>query len=108
MPTVEQVIKALKGNEPYVESIFLRGGCYQFHLFLRTIFPAALPLISSADDHVISLIDGIGYDVTGVVETDDYREMTASDVAIASDWSFSKTQALSLGECRFCEEPILI
>lgn len=108
MPTVEQVIQAIKGNEHYVERIFLRGGCYQFHLFLRTIFPSALPLINSANDHVISVINGIGYDITGAVEIDDYRAMTASDLAIAKEWTFSKTQALSLGECQFCGEPILI
>ncbi len=108
MLSVEKIITALKGSEPYIEVIFLQGGCYQFHVFLREIFPGAVPLINSSKDHVISLINGIGYDISGVVDISGYQHMTASDEAAAKEWSFSKEQALSIGECRFCEEPILV
>ena len=52
------VINALKRSDSYIESIYMNGGCYQFYLFLKVIFPQAVPFINKAKDHVVSEIDG--------------------------------------------------
>lgn len=104
---IEMFIAQLKGGEPYVEAIFLNGGCYTFHLVLKFLYPAAVPLISATKDHVITKIDRHYYDITGAVCADGYAEMSADDVVEAEKWSFSRNHVISLGECKHCAEPII-
>lgn len=103
-----ELITALRNTDGYIETIFLKGGCYQLHLFLIVIFPYAVPLINAERDHVISKIGQTCYDITGEVSGTGYSYLDQADLELVKTWSFSKKALLSLGECQFCEEPILI
>ena len=102
------LINALKETDKYIEVIFLNGGCYRFHLFLKKIFPEAMPYINKDKNHVITEYKGVFYDVTGEVSGNGYTKMTKKDVEMASFWSFSKMMCLSVNNCPNCGEPILI
>jgi hypothetical protein len=107
---IEKVIEALRDGDRCIESIFTMGGCYKFYLFLKSIYPDATPYISIDKGHVVTAVHDELYDINGMVSADEYDNyslMTDDDIAEAKNWSFSRTHALSLGECKYCEEPIL-
>lgn len=45
--------------------VYAQGGCYQFHLILRRVFPAMRPF--SDQNHCVSELGGHYYDITGEV-----------------------------------------
>ena len=47
--------------------------CFAFHRLLKTQFPEALPYYNG--DHVVSLIEGELFDMSGLVEPDRYLPM---------------------------------
>jgi hypothetical protein len=102
-----ELIDALRRTDRYIETIFTQGGCYQFHIFLKRIWPEAVPFQTDEMDHVVSLIGGKFYDITGEVEGD-FHAVTEADMALMEHWSFSRSRVLSLGECPNCEEPLLV
>jgi hypothetical protein len=104
---IEKIIKTLRDGDNYIETIFTQGGCYQFHLFLKSLYPHAKPMLSEDKEHVVSLIHGDYYDITGKV-IEFYDPMSQEQIKEAESWSFSRTQFLSLGECKNCEEPLLV
>ena len=105
-PKIEDSIKLLKNCSRYIEPIMTEGSCYKFHLFLKSIYPNAIPMVE--DDHIASSIDGILYDINGVVEGGDYYTMDKQDIETAEGFSFDRNMLLSIKECPHCEEPILI
>ena len=102
------IINSLRSSEGYIEAIFLNGGCYNFHLFLKSIYPQAVPMINKEKNHVVSKINNKKYDIGGENNSEDFFDLTLCDLDTVQKWSFSKYSALSLGECKFCEEPILL
>jgi hypothetical protein len=105
---IEGVISSLRSTDRYVETIFLEGGCYKFHQFLAALFPGATALINEERDHVVTLLNHSCYDITGKVESAGYHELSGEDLSLVESWSFSRTRMLSLGECPFCEEPLIV
>ena len=101
------IINALRKSDPYIETIYTQGGCYQLHLFLKALYPEALPVLDKTFAHVGTVIDGQCYDIRGVVGWSWYV-MDNEEVAIAEKWSFARSQMLQLGECPVCEEPLLL
>ena len=102
------LITELRGTEKYIQAIFMYGGCYRFHLFLKKLFPDAVPYINTDKTHVITEYKGKFYDITGEVDPEGFSEMTREDVEMAEKWSFSSKMALSLGECPHCGESIVV
>jgi hypothetical protein len=100
------LIDALRTSDPYIATIYTKGGCYRLHLMLKQIWPDALPVINATGDHVGSLIGGEVYDINGVADWS-YRAMDDDDIAKAEQWSFAKNSMLQIGECPVCEEPIV-
>ncbi len=103
---VMRIITALRETEPYIETIYTKGGCYRLHLFLKKLYPGAIPVKNSCFDHVGSLIDGKCYDIRGLAEWDWYA-MSAEEVQAADEWCFTDHNFLLIGECPVCEEPLL-
>ena len=101
------IIVPLCSTDPYIQTIFSEGGCYRFHLFLQTLWPEATPVMCIESNHVATLIDGIAYDIDGVVAWP-YKPMTQEDIAVAEKWCFADNAFLCIGECPVCEEPILV
>ena len=107
------VINSLRESDEYIKTIFLEGGCYKFHLFLKALFPECKVMINKEMDHVITEYKGKYYDIQGELDVIDFEEsdfkyIHNDDLDIVEGWSFSGNKVLSLGECQYCEEPILI
>lgn len=103
---VMRLIIALKNTEPYVETIFTEGGCYRFHLFLKELWPEAIPVKNKDCDHVGSLIGGKCYDINGIVDWSWYA-MSVEEIEDAKRWCFTDHKMLLIGECPICEEPLV-
>jgi len=102
-------IRALWRSDRYIETIYLNGGCYQFYILLKTIYPTAEPYTSFDRNHIATKINNVLYDVTGDVDDSEWFEpLTKEQEEICKKWSFSKNNSLILAECPVCEEPITI
>lgn len=101
------LITTIRNSDGYIKAIYEQGGCYQFYLILKTVFPDAIPLMNHGKNHIVTQIDDAFFDITGEV-FGDYFEMNEVDFEVAKSWSFSKNYALSSGVCEFCGEPSLI
>jgi len=75
---IAESIKLLKDCSRYIEPIMTEGSCYKFHLFLKSLYPNAIPVLDS--DHVVSSIDGVLYDINGIVEPGAYLPMGAKAI----------------------------
>lgn len=107
---VDGIIGALRSADPYMEHIFLNGGCWNFHCFLKILYPDAQPYISKQKDHVVSKLFGRLFDITGTIPVDkesEYRPFRAKDWGIVKEWSFAKNYLLQITECPHCGEPII-
>ena len=102
-----KLISNLRDADYYMQVIFTQGACYKFHLFLKSLFPNAIALINDDKDHIVTLIDGCMYDITGKVNGS-YHPLSDSDLTLVEGWTFAGYKYLSLGECPHCEEPLLV
>ena len=100
-------IENLRETDPYIETIYMQGGCYKFHLFLKKYWPRAIPVTNAQRDHVASLIDGAAYDIKGLIDWS-YIAMDCDDISDAEKWSFTDNAFLQIGECPVCDEPLVI
>ena len=105
---IEKLINELRKTDLYIETIFMQGGCYKFHLFLKSLFPDAEPMINLERDHVVTYFKGKCYDITGKVDMEGNIYLVVCDIDLVKSWSFAKSSLLQLGECKNCEEPIVI
>lgn len=104
---IDRVVKCLRDSDRYIETIFLNGGCYRFHHFLKSMYPEAEPYMDINKGHVVTKLFGKFFDITGVLsERREWIPMTDEDREIAKEWSFSKNNFLVADECEFCGEPI--
>lgn len=103
---VIRLIDALRETEPYIETIYTKGGCFRFHLFLKRLWPNALPVKNKDFDHVGTLIDGVCYDINGVADWN-YYPMDLDEIEQAEKWCFTDHNFLLIGECPICEEPLV-
>lgn len=101
-------ITALRNSDPYIQDIYLYGGCYQFHLLLKSIYPECEPRITRQKNHIVSYYKGNYYDITGQIQNRILYPLTPKDLEIVSNWSFRKHKAIQLCKCHVCEEPIVV
>jgi hypothetical protein len=103
-----EIINSLRESDKYIEMIYLQGGCYKFHLFLKKLFTGAIPYTNTKRDHVISRIGGRFYDITGEVDNHSFHICNEQEIKMCEEWSFSKNMALRVNECPACGEPICV
>ena len=103
----ETLITALNQSDPSLPVVFMYGSCYKFHLFLKKLYPSAVPLINEKKDHVITQISGQYFDISGVVDPDGFTPISEESLTLVQGWSFHKYMLMSLGDCPSCDEPIL-
>ena len=101
-------INKIRNTDRYIEAIYTEGGCYQFHLLLKYLFPECVPMINSEANHVVTLYMGKYYDITGEIDDEDFHPMSEGEVDVAEGWSFCRTMAIQINECPACGEPIII
>ena len=102
-----QFIRLLRETDRYIETIYLNGACYRFHLLLNQFLEGARPKITRDKKHIVTYWNGKHFDITGEV-THTFLQPTPSEIRVAEAWSFHKTKALQIGECPYCEEPIIV
>jgi len=106
-----QIIEPLRDSDQYIETIYTKGSCFKFYEFLRSIFRDAIPLMSIDRNHVVTLIDGKMYDITGEIPVEQYNNylpFTRQDWNTVQQWSFYQHNILYIAECKYCGEPFTI
>lgn len=63
---VEDVIYAIRESFVGADKVYTQGSCYQFYKILKSIFPQAIDYYDM--NHVVTEIDGVCYDINGVVD----------------------------------------
>lgn len=85
------IIDTLRNSDELIKEIYLNGSCYQFYLFLKTIYPQAIPYINHSKDHIASKIFEKLFDINGIIEDEtEYVLLTKEESDICKSWSFSK------------------
>lgn len=59
------LITAIRNSFPGSVIVYTRGGCWEFYLILKAVFPNAEPFYDHMDGHVYTKIDGAFYDIHG-------------------------------------------
>ena len=108
MNDILDFINTLRESDKYIQTIFLNGSCYQFHLLLKTFFDNCEPYISKQKDHIITKHNDNFYDITGIVSGEEFTPLSDAELNFVKSWSFYKTKMLQIHKCPFCEEPLLI
>lgn len=103
-----KLINALRKSDEYITIIFTEGSCYQFHLFLKKIYPGGEPYISLLRNHIVTKIEGKFYDINGIVieRENMYSPLREHDLPMVRKWSFKKNHLLKITDCPNCDEPI--
>ena len=80
MNTIEIQIKAIRDSFHESICVYTRGSCYKFYEILLSIYPQSIAWYSSHNDHIVTCIDGILYDITGFITVgDDYKPLIEYD-----------------------------
>lgn len=107
VPAMLFLIKSIRNTDPYMDVIFLNGGCFRFHLMLKKFAPACEPRITKEKNHIVTYFKGKHFDVTGMVEGE-FEPLNQYEIKLVSNWSFAKNKALQISECPACDEPIIV
>lgn len=98
----EGFINALRNTDPYIEKIYLNGGCYQFYKLLKAVYPSAKPYITQDKQHIVTKIGLNFYDITGQV-SGRFSPLNSTDAEMCETWSFARCNWL-YKECPNCGE----
>lgn len=101
------LIDQLRNTDQYIKDIFLNGGCFQFHLFLKSMIPKCELYITKERNHCVTKFKNSYFDITGEV-FGDFEIPNAYERMIMIRWNFASHKALQIGECPVCEEPIVV
>lgn len=111
----EEFCNAIREADEYNEVLYLQGSCYRFFKLLKKFYPNAVCWIDKNQEHVITEIDGLFYDITGKVnlleygmEYSEFRKATDNDIRIAENWGFGRHKLMIGEDCPNCGEEILI
>lgn len=111
----EQFIKAIREADEYNEILYLRGSCYRFHLLLKKFYPQAKCWIDKNRDHVITMIDGLFYDITGEVnilememEYSEFEPIKDCQIPYVESWGFGRHRLMHGKDCPNCGTEILV
>ncbi|MFU8688421.1 hypothetical protein ACNA6I_01185 [Rossellomorea sp. FS2] len=99
-----EFISILRKSDDYIKTIYMNGGCYQFYKILKTLYPQATPLIDTDKGHIVTVIDNVQYDITGIVDGS-FFPLTKEDISMCESWSFSNSYWLAKN-CPMCDEPV--
>ena len=100
-------INALRNSDKYINVIYNNGGCYQFYLLLHKMY-GGKPMINIEKNHIVTLYEGIYYDIEGINNEEIFLPLTDNDFKIVKKWSFSKNTWLTLGDCPSCGERLIV
>ena len=101
------LITNLRESSYYITSLYNRGDCYKFYLFLKSIWKDAESYMTNSKDHIVTKIGEAFYDINGFYLEKDIHPITEKEIKLAETWDFKKQNLLLLGECSICGEPIV-
>lgn len=87
----DRVIKRIRESYIHAVTVYTCGGCYQFYLILKEVFPQSIPWYNQITGHIYTEIDGKFYDITGELSLPDGSFMLESENRIAEEaktWKF--------------------
>ena len=102
---IENFIDTIRKTDFYVEIIYMNGGCYQFHLLLKSLFGCEA-YITPNKGHVVSKYNNKYYDIMGEYTKEEPTKITEEEIIMAEKWSFYRNNKLKITECPNCESPI--
>lgn len=106
-PKPIELINALRESDEYIKYIYTQGSCYRFHIFLKSIWPEAIPYINKTKDHIATRIGNSLYDINGETDGEEWEPLDNNlQIARCKEWSFYRQMMLKINECPFCEEEI--
>ena len=101
-------IRELRLSDQYIPTIYSQGSCYRLCKVIQTLNPSVVPVINSEKDHVAMKLGNLVFDITGEVDNpEDFTEVSAEELQEVEAWSFSRNYMIALGECEYCQEPIV-
>jgi len=106
MDTIYIFISTFKSMNMYIVSMFTQGDCYKFAILLKKIYGGKI-VVNKSFNHARVLIKGVVYDITGIAKSDKCIFPNEEDIKKTENWSFQKQMLISVGECQYCEEPII-
>lgn len=59
------MIAAIRNSFPGAKTVYTRGGCWEFYLILKSVFPDAVPYYDHCLGHVYTKIGDHFYDIDG-------------------------------------------
>ena len=106
---INHFISSLRNSDEFISTIFSQGSCYKFAILLKRMYGGEI-VINNEKDHAALLIDGEYYDIGNGIDgiLDRYTIPTKDEIEMMRSWSFAKNYLLSVGECEFCEEQIIV
>lgn len=105
---IKLFIDELRNTDGYIEHIYMKGGCYKFHLLLKKMYKSCTPYISKEKNHIVSRYKGRYYDISGEVSPVGFTRLTEDELPTVERWSFRRNQLLVLTECPNCDEPFVM
>ena len=103
MNRVLKIIELIRESFIGSEEVYTMGSCYQFYKILKELFPEANAYYDS--HHVITEIDGIFYDITGIVQKERHipiKEHYPNTKVI--DCKYNINGNLAAEKCPYCLE----
>lgn len=106
----ESIIKSIRDSFVFSVDVYTKGSCYKFFEILKAIFPDAVAWYSLDTDHVLTCIDGVLYDINGVViGGTDYKPLSEYSQSIIDEIKMAKFNGhLDYIECPNCSDLIKI
>lgn len=62
---ITEFLKELRESSDRIHAIFTKGSCYRLTSILKAIYPEAEPYWSDLENHAITKIDDVYYDIGG-------------------------------------------
>ena len=67
-------IAAVRDSYPSAKDVYLNGGCYNFFVILRNVFPESKAYYNG--NHIATMINNKLYDITGTISKKNYLPIT--------------------------------
>ena len=101
----KELIEKLRTSFVGSEEVYRHGSCFKLYEVLKVIYPSAVAWYNKDEDHIATCIDGVLYDIGGVV-TGDYNPLCKSDRQTKASMYKAKYSMYNVRVCPHCEEAV--
>lgn len=89
--------RKLRETDSYVSTLYTRGGCFKFALFLQMLYPTGILYIRKDHKHIVVLIENQLIDINGnVSDIENFTPLTEEDIKVykCNKWSSDRNLIL--------------